>query len=126
MKHKLTFAAFAIVAITLCVAPAHAQAGHPQHTATVPFAFTVGGVQLPAGTYAITQYGNRMQVRPVDGGKATIVTALPRENRKAADNSALHFERKGEGLILSDMSFAGTQQGIELLNNKARAASRVQ
>ncbi len=125
MKNKLTFAAFALVTGMLCVATAQAQASHPQHTATVPFAFTVNGVQLPAGTYAITQYGNRMQVRALDGHKAAIVTALPQEFRNAADNSALHFERKGEGLILSKMTFSGSQQGVELLNSRARAASRV-
>lgn len=125
MKHKLTFAAFALFVGAFYVVPAQAQASHPQHTATVPFAFTVNGVQLPAGTYAITQYGNRMQVRAIEGHKAAIVTALPNESRNVADNSALYFEQKGEGLILSKMTFAGSQDGVELLNKKARAASRV-
>ena len=115
MKTKLTFAAFAFIAFCFCVAPASAQVAHPQHIATIPFAFTIGGTQMPAGEYAITQFGNRLQVRPLDGGKVKIVTALPYETLQAAETSHLAFQRRGEGLVLSNLYFAGTQSGIEML-----------
>jgi hypothetical protein len=125
MKNKLTVAALAIIAVTFAVGPMHAQASHPQHTATVPFAFSVGGVRFPAGTYTITEFGNRMQVKAVDGSKSAFVTALVQETRRPADSSALRFENQDEGLILSNIYFAGTQESLQLLNKKARAASRV-
>ena len=114
MKTKLIFAVIA-VAIAFCAAPAQAQVGHPQHTAKVPFAFTIGDQQLPAGTYEITQSENRLQFRAIGGSKAAIVTAIPYDTRKAADDSRLQFERKGEGLVLSHMYFGGRNDGIQLL-----------
>lgn len=115
MKTKLTFAAFAFVVVCLCVAPASAQVAHPQHIAKIPFAFTVGGTQMPAGEYAITQYGNRLQVRPLEGGKGKFVTALPTESLHAVETSHLAFKQRGEGLVLSNLYFEGTQSGVEIL-----------
>lgn len=115
MKTKFTFAAFAFIAFCFCVAPASAQVAHPQHIANIPFAFTVGDTQMPAGVYAITQYGNRLQVRPLEGGKAKIVTAIPTETLRAAETSHLAFKHRGEGLVLSNLYFQGTQSGFETL-----------
>lgn len=114
MKTKLIFAVI-VMAVTLCAVSAQAQMSHPQHTAKVPFAFTVGDQQLPAGTYAITQFDNRLQLRALDGNQAAIITAIRYEHRKSAENSGLLFERKGEALVLSNMYFGGRQDGIQLL-----------
>jgi hypothetical protein len=125
MKTKLTLVALAFVMTAFFAAPAQAQTTHAKHTATVPFAFTAGDVQLPAGTYAITQFDNRMQLRLIDGNKAAIVTALPFQGRGTYEASGLHFERKGEEFVLSNVYFAGGHEGVELLNKKVRAASRM-
>ena len=125
MKMRFAFTAFALIVVFFCAAPVHAQATNPQHTASVPFAFQVGDLQMPAGNYTFTQFENRIQIRALDIHKTAIVTTIPFVTRQYANTSRLHFERKGEAMILSTVYFAGRDGGIELLNKQVRPASRM-
>ena len=52
----------------------------PLLTATVPFAFGVANVSLPAGSYTVSILPpyNMIQVQSADGRKVATITAIPR------------------------------------------------
>lgn len=125
MKTKLTIAAFAFIAATFLAAPATAQVASAKHTAQIPFAFKLGATELPAGDYSITLIGNRMQLRSLATGKATDVAAIPTTGRRNVEVSHLKFDRQGDTMVLTNVYFAGGTEGLELLANKVRAASRM-
>ncbi len=125
MKARLTLAAFALIAASLMTAPAAAQVASQQHKAEIPFAFHVGNVEMPAGAYVITVTENHIQLQSIASGKAAAVAAIRTVAKQDAEVSHLKFDRQGDTLYLTDVFFGGGNEGIELVPDKIRAASRM-
>jgi hypothetical protein len=99
----------------------------------VPFDFSVGNVQLPAGEYELTALGPwgglALSVRNVNSNAGSVVVSNSCRSQKPAANSELVFYRYGSEYFLAEVwnrnSLAGSQIRInprqtELTKNQSR------
>ena len=89
----ITAAAFFTLASILGVSSAFAQVQSRQVRATVPFDFTVGDKQLPAGTYSIAQAMNRT-IQIQNRKTRVVVFSLASENGSPSAGCVLAFDRR--------------------------------
>ena len=110
-----------IARIALCLAvialalPACASA-EGRLNADVPFAFTVGQHQLPAGHYTLTvDYINYMvRLSNEDTGTAMFFTTNRKETVKVNERGSLRFNRYGAENFLSQIWLGGGVVGCEV------------
>jgi hypothetical protein len=99
------------VFLGLCAGSAHAQ----EAIVKVPFAFTVGGLTLPAGKYVIQPVDQDPAVIMIRGGNGNhesvaIVLTSPADGRDpAGDKPALSFTRVENQYRLSTIWESGTE-----------------
>src|SRR5215831_11501147 len=67
----------------------------PLLTATIPFAFTVENINLPAGAYIVSILPpyNMIKVQSADGRKATMTSAIPSRKSEVSKQAKLVFHR---------------------------------
>lgn len=129
MKKNLVFLAMSLA--LLIGAAAQAQTTHMK--VTVPFQFTAGNVQLPAGEYEVSALGpwggSALSVHNVHSNIASVVVSNSCRSQKAATDSKLIFYRYGQQYFLAQVwnrdSFAGSEIRInprqtELAKNQAK------
>jgi hypothetical protein len=113
MKELLTKGAGAAIVLAVLMAASSVEAA--QIRANVPFAFTVNGAQLPAGTYTITTVqGNALFVRGFGSGAIVLTSGV---SGKDATTPKLVFNRYGERYILRE-AWMGGATGRELPASK--------
>ena len=122
---------FAMSLALLLSAAAHAQT--TQLKVTVPFDFTAGNVQLPAGEYDITAVGpwggSTFSVHNVNSNAGTIVLSTSCRSQKPTADAKLIFRRYGQQYFLAEVwnrhSSDGNQiqissQQTELAKNQSK------
>lgn len=97
-------------------------------TATVPFAFTVGGSEMPAGTYTIRSVSQSViAIRDRNTGKAVLSFVQPEWAGNSDGTPKLVFNKYGNRYFLSRVSpgFGGNamQVPISKLERELRIAS---
>ena len=74
--------------------------------ADVPFAFHVGKILLPAGTYTLQASSNLMEIT-VRGKTSAVAPVITRISTTKEDSSSLVFDVVGNDHILSEIYIAG-------------------
>jgi hypothetical protein len=128
---KKNLFAFAMSLSLLMSAAAQAQTTHLK--VTVPFEFTAGNVQLPAGAYEVTALGpwggRTLSVHNVNSNAGSVVVSNSCRSQKPAADSRLVFHRYGQQYFLAEVwnqnSLAGSQIKInprqtELAKNQSK------
>jgi len=89
----------------LVFAAAAAQAGpSTRQEVKVPFAFTINGQQMPAGTYSVRQDDAQPSALLIQGAhSAAYVLTAPVENGSAQQDTSLVFEKDGNTYRLSEV-----------------------
>jgi hypothetical protein len=113
MKKMMVLCAAAAV-LTLASMPAMAQA-YSRTKATVPFAFSVNGVNMPAGKYVFESNplsGMLKIVDPAGGGQAFLTVPVGNPNEPASPR--LVFHKTGSRYRLSEVWIPGAANGSSL------------
>ena len=123
--------AFAMSLALLFSAAAHAQT--TQLKVTVPFDFTAGNVQLPAGEYDVQSMGpwggSTLSVHNVNSNAGTLVLSNSCRSQKPTADAKLLFRRYGQQYFLAEVwnrhSSDGNQiqitsQQTELAKNQSK------
>jgi hypothetical protein len=110
MKNIRTLLTIALLlaATTICV---QAQE-RSMLTVTVPFAFTVENINLPAGSYtvfALPPYSMTVKLQGVYGQKAVMIRAIPSRSSADATQGKLLFSRIGNEYFLSQVWEQGSK-----------------
>jgi hypothetical protein len=85
-------------------------------TATVPFAFSAGDQQLPAGTYQFTFLSPwSLSIRNVKGGSEKFFTVHPEQNRPHASRARVVFRNSGGQKNLKAVYLPTSDGGGELI-----------
>ena len=129
MKKNLLSLAMSLA--LLMSAAAQAQTTHM--IVTVPFEFTAGNVQLPAGEYEVEAMGpwggSTLSVHNVNSNAGSVVLSNSCQSKKPAANAKLVFYRYGHQYFLAQVwnrnSVAGSQIQInprqtELAKNQSK------
>jgi hypothetical protein len=120
------------MSLTLLMSAA-AQAQTTHLTISVPFEFTAGNVQLPAGNYEVTAAGpwggSTLSVHKVNSNAGTLVLSTSCRSQKPAADAKLVFYRYGQKYFLAEVwnrhSSSGNQIKIssrqtELAKNQSK------
>jgi hypothetical protein len=117
---KKTLLSLAMSLALLMSAAAQAQTTHIK--VTVPFEFTAGNVQLPAGEYEVEAMGpwggSALSVHNVNSDAGSVVLSGSCRSQKATADGKLVFYRYGHEYFLAEVwnrnSFSGSQIKINL------------
>ena len=91
--------ASSLAVLLLLTSSAHAQSG--RIAANIPFAFTVGGISLPAGRYEFANTGDRIvQVQNAERHTVLTLSVASIERRGLPKKSMLKFDTVGDRHIL--------------------------
>ena len=99
----------------------------PLLTATVPFAFDVANVNLPAGSYTVSILPpyNTIKVQSADGRKAATISAIPSQKSVNSERAKLVFHRFGNEYFLAQVWEQGSNIHRDLQSgNRARQLAR--
>src|SRR5215467_6499429 len=130
MKRHLHILMLVVALVTLFASAAEAQTSSPQRViANIPFAFTVGKTNLPAGKYAISVLNPSsdrtvLQIRSVDGHASAMILTNS-VNSSPADNAKLVFERYADRYFFSQAQMAGETTSFAALHSKAERKQMV-
>ena len=120
MKHSTKYAlgTFFGLLFAFSTVPGHAQ-NQPKIKATIPFNFVVGSKELKAGEYVVQQFGSpgsqSLQFRGQDGDVEQTALTVPIETNKIGNRERLVFHRYGDQYFLSQVWFAGDEDGHEFI-----------
>jgi hypothetical protein len=110
------------MSLTLLMSAA-AQAQTTHLTISVPFEFTAGNVQLPAGDYEVTALGpwggSTLSVHNVNSNAGTLVLSISCRSQKPAADAKLVFYRYDQRYFLAEV-----WNGNSSLGNKIQVNSR--
>ena len=100
----------------------------PRVLATIPFAFNVGKVELPAGKYTIAVLNPSsdrkvLQIRSADGRSSAIVLTNGVIGTPS-DNSKLVFDRYGDRYFFAQAQMAGDDTSLAAIKSDAEKAER--
>ncbi len=102
------------LSVLLFAAIAHAQINDRKVTASVPFNFTVGKTDLPAGNYVFLRTGtNFLLVRSGDGVDVLTAVTAPLEKNKATFSPKLRFKTEAGRKVLFEI-WQAENTGMEL------------
>jgi hypothetical protein len=98
-------------------APSWAESNRVDFTA--PFAFTVGGVELPAGVYQITSYAEGSAIFVTGTGVPNAATAIlyPAHSGNPVEKPSVSFARRGGKYVLRTVEMESGQV-FELANQR--------
>jgi hypothetical protein len=120
MMKKLLYTLMAVVVVTLSASAAEAQTSSQQRViAKIPFAFSVGKTNLPAGKYVFsvvnpTSDRTVLQIRSVDG-RASAMILTNTVKGIVTENAKLVFERYDERYCFTQAQMAGEATSFEAL-----------
>lgn len=116
-------AALAVAAVLLFAAPVSSQALTigARASASVPFAFTVGGSTMPAGKYIFeARTGNAMLILTDPTGRNHAYLTLPGGDPNGSLPARLVFEKRGAHYRLAKVYAASSGPGVMLPIDKNR------
>ena len=133
MKRHLNLT-IAIMFVCGVLAISAAQASPPQTLgsqtmrARIPFAFTVGDTNLPAGVYTVrilnpTSDRKALQIRSEDGRSSAIVQTLGVIGELASDTK-LVFRRYGDRYFFAEAQMAGEMTSLAAARTRAERATQ--
>jgi hypothetical protein len=98
--------------------------------ATIPFAFTVGDMVLPAGDYTISHAGSRpsgvIQIRSTDSKHATLATTFGDSKKpEKGHNGELVFNRYGDKYYLTEVLCPDAGLSMQLPTSKTEKRARI-
>lgn len=91
---------------------------------TAPFPFYAGDVELPAGSYTITQPGQNtwtVRIRDIADTKGGYIHFRPTSSANPQKKTYLTFHKYGDTGYLQTLSLEGETDGIEFPRTKAEA-----
>ena len=124
MKRLFYTLTMIVVFVTIFASAAQAQTSNPQTViAKIPFAFSVGKTNLPAGKYTFTVVNPSsdrkvLEIRNVDG-HATVLVLTNSIDGHLADNAKLVFERYDDRYFFTQAQWAGDATSLAVLRSKA-------
>lgn len=94
---------------------------------TVPFAFTVNSVYMPAGEYSISRSGAEgsalLTVRSTDSRRTLFFAGSVAAQGSAAAQSSLVFRHEGAEYTLADIWWGGYSTGVQLAPSRESPAT---
>ena len=118
-----------LAVVALATAAAVSAQSARRVVATVPFSFTVGDKQMPAGTYSVqpTSTGSGiMRIAGTENSKS-IVRLTNSAHRRDTGKGKLVFHRYQDQYFLAEIWTAGESEGRQLLkSNREKAMQREQ
>lgn len=113
----MTWRALTLVALLVVVVPAFSE---ERLKCDVPFGFTVGSQQWPAGSYEISFPSQSIVlIRGVDQKEAMFVMTSGSISKAGAQQGKLVFNRYGDRHFLSQIWSQGTERGHLVRKSKA-------
>jgi hypothetical protein len=104
-----------IVALTITVPMVNAQS--TIMTANVPFAFSIGDKQLPAGAYAVREMDRATLVQSKDGGNS-VLGIYAYAGPSKADETKLVFNKVGDHYFLAQIWTSARGEGLAIPQSK--------
>lgn len=128
MKKQLSLIAATLSLFLMLGAGAAAQMTR-QMTVTIPFAFSVGKTELPAGTYTVyrtsTTAGDGFLLREADGRAKVVFNARQIQSGESSEVGRLEFRRYDDQYFLARVWAEGSNIGRELQRSRQeREAAR--
>ena len=116
---------FSVLAI-LAVSSAYAQSSNRQ-TAYIPFAFSVGNKDFPAGEYAVSRLNpsadrTALGIRSADSRTGSIVLTTPIQAAKTSEKAMLVFSRYGDQYFLAQVWTPADAMGLAIAKSRAERA----
>jgi hypothetical protein len=115
---------YSLTMIVILVTAAQAQTSNPQTViANIPFAFSAGKTNLPAGKYTFTVVNPSsdrkvLEIRNVDG-HATALVLTNSIDGHLADNAKLVFERYDDRYFFTQAQWAGDATSLAAIRSKS-------
>ena len=100
-----------IVAFAVATPMVHAQT---IMTANVPFAFSVGQQQLPAGAYAIREIGDRATLIQSKDGRDHALGVYANAGPSKANETKLVFDKVGDRYFLAQIWTSASDHGMNV------------
>ncbi len=120
--------AMALLSLASLLTAGSAMAQDRAAHATVPFAFNVGDMVLPAGDYTISQAGWRpsgvIQIRSTDAKHAMLTTAIS-DAKKPVNGGELVFNRYGDKYFLTEVLCPEAGVSMQLPTSKLESRARI-
>ncbi len=111
-----------LIVVALGVVAAQAQS-NAMLKGTVPFAFTIGDQNLPAGTYTVNSMGSELQSWYDQNGKGLcIVHTVPMGKEADLSTYKLVFHRYGDRYFLSEIWNAGKSHEVRISDQEKELA----
>jgi hypothetical protein len=96
--------------------------------ATIPFAFNVGDMVLPAGDYTISDAGWRpsgvIEIRSADAKHATLTTAIS-DDKKPVKGGELVFNHYGDKYFLTEVLCPAGGMSVKLPTSKLERKAQI-
>ena len=122
---QITAVAFFTLASILGIGSAFGQMQPREVRATVPFDFTVGNEQLPAGTYSIARATDgTIQIQNSKGH--LVATTLGSENGSLSKGCALNFDRRDERYFMRGVLCQSAAISVNLPASKLEKRARLE
>ena len=104
-------------------------AGSQKVVANIPFAFSVGKTNLPAGRYTITVVNpasdrKALQIRSLNG-RASAMILTTDVIGKTSDDAKLVFHRYGDRYFFAQAQMAGDSTSLAVIKSSAERAEKV-
>ena len=116
MKRNMFGALMTLIAASVLVVPA-VQAQRVL-TADVPFAFTVGSSQMPAGAMEVQQVGDRATLIENADGSARVLGLYAYAGPSKAGETKLVFDKVGDRYFLRQIWTSARGQGLSVPESK--------
>ena len=119
MKRNASFGALMtlIVAFAIATPAIHAQS-QKMLTANVPFAFSVDGKQLAAGTYEVGEFGSRATIIETKDGSDHVTGIYQYAGPSKTSETKLVFHKVGDRYFLTQIWSSARGQGLAVPESK--------
>jgi hypothetical protein len=104
-----------IVAFSIAAPVAHAQ--QTIMSANVPFAFSIGNSQLPAGAYAVREMDRATLIQSKDG-ETSVLGIYAYAGPSKADETKLVFNKVGDHYFLAEIWTSARGEGLRVPQSK--------
>jgi hypothetical protein len=122
MKRNV-FGALMTLIVAFSIAVPVVQAQQTIMTANVPFAFSVGEKQLPAGAYAVREMGRATLIQS-KGYETSVLGVYSYAGPSKADETKLVFNKVGDHYFLAQIWTRARDQGLSVPQSKLEKEMR--
>jgi len=127
-KQAYTMIAMLVLVGSMAVAAKAQTSGRTQLIANIPFEFTVGSKNLPAGEYTVSQINPAsdhavLQLRSKDGSTSVMVQ-MNNMIGKARESAKLIFNRYGNQYFFAQAWVDGDSSGLEAPKSRVERAAQ--